>query len=69
LKLVWAAWLAPRYGITIATSPDPTDMTVLGNQIKEAFRQLNKRYLRITECDLGELSRPQGGPWGGPNYL
>jgi hypothetical protein len=25
--------------------------------------------LRITECDLGELSRPQGGPRGGPNYL
>jgi hypothetical protein len=30
---------------------------------------MNKRYLKRTECDLGELSRPQGGPWGGPNFL
>jgi hypothetical protein len=33
------------------------------------MRRLTKRYLRYTECDLGELSRPQSGPWGGPNWL
>jgi len=69
LKLVLASWLAPRYGRVIAPAADPNDMTKLSNQIKAAFTRLNKRYLRRTECDLGELSRPQGGPWGGPNYL
>jgi hypothetical protein len=69
IKLMMAAWIAPHYGVTIASSPDPTDLSSLGNQIKEAYRRLNKRYLRYVECDLGELSRPQGGPWGGPNWL
>jgi hypothetical protein len=69
VKLILAGWLAPRYGITIASSPDPSDLSVLGNQIKDAFRRLTKRYLRLTECDLGELSRPQGGPWGSPGWL
>jgi hypothetical protein len=44
-------------------------MSVLGNQIKAAFRRLNNRYLKFAESDLGELSRSQGGPWGGPNYI
>lgn len=69
VKLCLASWLAPAYGVTIEPSPDPEDMTNLGNQIKAAFRRLNKRSLKYTECDLGELSRPQGGPWGGPNWL
>lgn len=69
VKLVLAAWIAPRLGRTIPDSMDPDDMTKLANQIKAAFRRLNKRYLRQVEADLGELSRPQGGPWGGPNYF
>jgi hypothetical protein len=69
IKLCAAAWIAPHYGVTIASSPDPDDMSVLGNQIKAAFRRLTKRYMKFAESDLGELSRPQGGPWGGPNYL
>lgn len=69
IKLVLSAWLAPRYGRKIDPAADPNDMTKLANQIKAAITRLNKRYLRRTECDLGELSRPQGGPWGGPNYM
>jgi hypothetical protein len=63
------AWLSSRNGVTIAPAPDPNDEAALANQIKNAFRRLNKRSLRYVECDLGELSRPQGGPWGGPNWL
>lgn len=68
VKYLLAGWIAPRYGVTIMSSPDP-DGFDLGNLIKGAMRRMNKRYLEYTECDLGELSRPQGGPWGGPNWL
>jgi hypothetical protein len=65
IKFLLAKWLAPRYGIydIEASRPD------LFLQITEAQTRMNKRYLKRTECDLGELSRPQGGPWGGPNYF
>jgi hypothetical protein len=65
IKFLLAKWLAPRYGIydIAASRPD------LAIQITEAQTRMNKRYLKRTECDLGELSRPQGGPWGGPNYF
>jgi hypothetical protein len=65
IKLLTASWLAPRYGIhdMAASRPD------LVKLINEAQTRMNKRYLKRTECDLGELSRPQGGPWGGPNYF
>lgn len=69
VKLCLCAWLASSYGVTIPPSPDPTDEAALSNQIKNAFTRLNKRSLRYVECDLGELSRAQGGPWGGPNWL
>jgi hypothetical protein len=69
IKLCLAAWLAPKYGVTIAPAADPNDEAALSNQIKNAFRLLTKRSILYTECDLGELSRPQGGPWGGPNWL
>ena len=69
VKLCLASWIAPHYGVSVPTSPDPDDMAILGNQIKAAFRRLNKRYLKFAESDLGELSRSQGGPWGGPNYI
>lgn len=69
VKLMLASWLAPKYGITVQPSPDPTDLTALSNQIRAAYQRLSKRSLRFTEADLGELSRPQGGPWGGPNWL
>jgi hypothetical protein len=69
VKLCLAAWLAPKYGVTIDPVKDPTDPSELGNQIKDAFRMLTKRSILFTESDLGELSRPQGGPWGGPNWL
>jgi hypothetical protein len=69
VKLVLCSWLAPAYGITIPPSPDPNDPSALINQIKMAFTRLTKRSLLYTESDLGELQRPQGGPWGGPNWL
>jgi hypothetical protein len=69
VTLCLCAWLAPRFGITIEPSPDPMDMANLGNQIKLAFTRLNKRSLRNVTSDLGELSRPQSSPWGGPGWI
>lgn len=70
IKYLLAGWIAMRYGIKIPDDPtDTTDMTTLGGQIRASLRRMNKRWLKRTECDLGELSRPQGGPWGGPNFL
>ena len=69
IKLVLSGWLAPKFGRKIEPSPDHLDPTSLYSQIKDAHRRLSKRYLQRTESDLGELSRPQGGPWGGPNFL
>ena len=69
VKWILAGWLSAHYGITIAPSPDPVNGFDLGALIFQAMRRLTKRYLKYTECDLGELSRPQGGPWGGPNWL
>jgi len=69
VKLCLCAWLAPGYSVTIPPPLGPTDHSSLGAQIDAAFTRLNKRSMLRTECDLGELSRPQGGPWGGPNYL
>lgn len=69
VMLCLAAWLAPKFGVTITPDPDPMNQGSLANQIKFAFERLNKRYLRYVEADLGELSRAQGGPWGGPNWL
>jgi hypothetical protein len=69
IKYCLAAWISVRYGVTIAPPTSPDDEYSLGGMIKNAFRRLTKRYLKYTESDLGELSRPQGGPWGGPNWL
>jgi len=69
VKWILAGWLSVHYGVTIPPSPDPVNGFDLGAQIYQAMRRLTKRYLKYTECDLGELSRPQGGPWGGPNWL
>ncbi len=62
VKLILIPQIAVAYGITLA---DP----VLLDLISEASRRLTKRSIQLVECDLGELSRPQGGPWGGPNWL
>lgn len=69
VKLCLAAWLAVHWGVEITPPTGPDDVITLGGQIVAAFRRLNKRSLRYVEADLGELSRPQGGPWGGPNWL
>lgn len=69
VKLLLAGWIAPHYGKTLDPRVSSRDMTSLSAQIEDAFTRLSKRYLRRTEADLGELSRPQGGPWGGPNWL
>lgn len=67
VKYILAGWISARYGVTIAPSMDNEGFD-LGSLIKGAMRRLTKRYLRFTECDLGELSRPAGGPWGGPGF-
>ena len=70
IKYLLAAWIGMRYGVKIPDDPaDTTDTTTLGGQIRASLRRMNKRYLKRTECDLGELSRPTGGPWGGPNWM
>lgn len=68
IKLCLASWLAAKYGVTIEPAQDPNDTSALSNQIKDAFRRLNKRSLQYVECDLGELSRAQASPWGGPGW-
>ncbi len=65
VKLVLAEWLAPKYGIKFDLQND----AILLNQIADAKHRLTKRSLKYMESDLGELQRPQGGPWGGPNWL
>jgi hypothetical protein len=69
VKLCLAAWLAPKYGVTIPPAADPADPSALANQIKEAFRLLTKRSVPFAECDLGELSRANGGLWGGSYWI
>jgi hypothetical protein len=68
VKYCLAGWLGVRYGVTITPPMGPDDEFSLGALIKGAFRRLTKRYLKYTEADLGELSRPAGGPWGGPGF-
>lgn len=64
VKLMLAIALAPRYGIDLSK-----DNPVLVAEAVEAIRQLTKRSLRYFESDLGELQRPQAGPWGGAGYF
>lgn len=69
VMLCLAAWLAPKFGVTIPPDPDPNNLGSLANQIKFAFERLTKRSLRYVESDLGELSRAQSSPFGGPGWL
>ncbi len=69
IKWCLAGWLSPAYGITIPPSPDPLNGFDLAAQIYQANRRLTKRYLRYTESDLGELSRANGGLWGGSYWF
>lgn len=67
VKFILAGWLISNYGIKLDMSDAATQMLL--NAIEDANRMLVKRGLLYVESDLGELSRPQGGPWGGPNWL
>lgn len=62
VKLLLARQLATHYGITIQNP-------VLMDDITSAKTQLVKRSLRYSEADFSEFPRPQGGPWGGPNWI
>lgn len=62
VKMLLCNQLAVHYGITIQ---NPSLMM----EIQTAKTQLVKRSLRYSEVDFSELSRPQGGPWGGPNWI
>jgi hypothetical protein len=61
VKWMMAQQLAMAYGATIK------DQASI-DEIEKATRRLTKRTQRYFESDLGELSRAQGGPWGGPNW-
>jgi hypothetical protein len=62
VKLMLAKKLALRFGIDITDENMKVEMA-------ESYRQLVKRAIRYTESDLGELQRPQAGPWGGAGYF
>lgn len=62
VKMLLAKQLAAHYGITIQNPQ-------LLEEMSTAKTQLVKRSLRYSEVDFSELSRPQGGPWGGPNWI
>lgn len=62
VKMLLAKQLAAHYGISIT---DP----ILLQEMETAKTQLVKRSLRYSEADFSEFPRPQGGPWGGPNWI
>lgn len=62
VKMLLCKQLAAHYGITIQNPQ-------LLEEIQIAKIQLVKRSLRYSEADFSELSRPQGGPQGGPNWI
>lgn len=64
VKLMLAVALAPAYGIDLTK-----DNPALILQEETVKTQMTKRCIRLAESDLGELQRPQGGPWGGPNWI
>ena len=47
----------------------PITDPVLAQEISNADKRLLKAYFRIPECDFSDFPRPQGGPWGGPNWI
>jgi hypothetical protein len=55
-----------NYGITLDATPQNE---VRMANIAEAERMLTKRSIKYFESDLSELSRPEGGPWGGPGWV
>lgn len=61
VKMLLCNQLAVHYGITIQNP-------FLIQEIQTAKTQLVKRSLRYSEADFSELSRSQGGPWGGPGW-
>lgn len=64
VKLLLATALGSHYGIDLAKDKPELLMDAM-----EAKRQLVKRSILYSEADFSELSRPQGGPWGGPNWI
>lgn len=62
VKLLLCNQLAVHYGIAIQNP-------LLVQEIQTAKTQLVKRSLRYSEADFSEFPRPQGGPWGGPNWI
>ncbi len=69
VTLCLCAWLLAWYRRKLPPVTDPNDPTNLQNQIKDAFRRLNKRSLLFMESDMGELQRAQSTPWGGWGYF
>jgi hypothetical protein len=61
VKMMMVKQLSMAYGTTIKDQD-------VRDEIEKSERRLTKRTQRYFESDLGELSRAQGGPWGGPNW-
>jgi hypothetical protein len=62
VMLLLVAQLSTAYEAPIT---DP----VLQADIMLADKRLVKAYFRYPECDFSDFPRPQGGPWGGPNWV
>lgn len=54
--------------LSTAYSAPITD-EVLAQDISNADKRLVKAYFRFPECDFSDFPRPQGGPFGGPNWI
>lgn len=65
IETVLCKQLAIAYQVVL----DPDKQALLISEITAAVARLDKRYLSYFESDLSELSRPQGSPFGGPNWF
>jgi hypothetical protein len=62
VKYLLAKYVSTKVGRRL----DPVEDSVLIDQINAAETRLRRTSLLFGESDLGELQRPEGGPWGGP---
>lgn len=66
VKYMLARWVSTKVGRRL--DPSPNQDATLMQQIADAETRLRRRTMLFGESDLGELSRPEGGPWGGPGW-
>jgi hypothetical protein len=64
VKYLLAKWVSTKVGRRL----DPVEDAKLIDQIDAAETRLRRTSLLYGQSDLGELQRPEGGPWGGPGW-